>query len=682
MYLKIWILFLCFFSLSHCKYNGESNLNPIVKNGMIDLSNIHFDDQTSIPLSGDWEFHWNTFVTPVSIQSPIQSTVLTNTLAPENEKEYLGIGKRWKDIHFGKGYATYQVKLILPETSNKNIFAVRFFQTGGAAMRVFVNGKESLTLGKVGIDKTSMEPTRSSGILIIPNPTNVVNLMVHISNFHHDDGSFWYAPKFGLYKNIQNNFIKELALDALLSGALFFMAFYHFVLFFFRRTKKLILFFGLFSITTALHSLSLNGDVLYYLIPSISYRIAFSLSLIFYLAMPFYLYFLSELFPSQFSKPILRVFSTICFLLYLFVILAPTELGSQTTFIGLVFSILGLVYSAICLFRSALKKEALSIILFLIQVFLLFSAINDTLYLYGIFQYALILKYSYLSTVLFQSLLLASFFTKTFIKNETLKNELSALNESLEQTVILRTKDYKEAKQNAEEANKWKDKFISLVAHDLRSPLSTVYSALMLTNDADTTEEDKKHIFKQVYTILENAMSTVEHLLNLNRFQIDKGQIRLNLSNHFINERLTQVIESFSFDLQKKSLVIENSIPDTAQVYADSSILLEILRNLVANAIKFSHPQGKIQFSFSETTDTSIIAIKDRGTGISTEQQKLLFNEPMSLPGTMGEKGFGIGLKLCFELMRLHNGNIQVESESDQGSSFLLEFPRKKSNQD
>ncbi|MCW7503003.1 sensor histidine kinase [Leptospira paudalimensis] len=611
------------------------------------------------------------------------STHLVSSVQPiqknnsESKPVFLKIGKRWKEIHSGTGFATYQVKILFPDTPTEEPFAVRFLQTGGAAMEVFMDGNPSLSLGKVGKTKEEMIPTRSSGIIVLPIGQKKINLTVHISNYYHDDGSFWYPPKIGKYRDIQNEYIKEITLDSLLTGALFFMAFYHFLLFFFRRNRSLILFFGLFSLTTALHSISLNGDILYHLIPNVPYRIAFSLSLIFYLAMPFYLSFLAQLYPNQFSKKFIQIFSIVSFLLYLAVVLLPTELGSQTTLFGIFITILGLLYSVVSLTISAFKKQELALSLLIIQVFLLFSAFNDTLNLYGIFQHTLILKYSYLSTVLFQSLILASFFTKTFIKNETLKNELTKLNESLEQAVVARTEEYREAKHIAEEANQWKDKFISLVAHDLRSPLSTVYSALTLTYDEDTPKEEKDHISKQIFVILENAMSTVEHLLNLNRFQLDKGQIHLDLTENNVLESVHQVVESFALELQKKSIQIEITVSDSAQVYADKTILNEIIRNLIANAIKFSHPNGKIDVRFSETVSISTIFIQDYGTGISTEQKSRIFTDPMSSPGTLGEKGFGIGLKLCFELMRLQNGNIKVESELTQGSLFLLEFPKR-----
>ncbi|WP_108959476.1 sensor histidine kinase [Leptospira ellinghausenii] len=677
MHLKFGIILLCFSFLISCHDNERLKDIPHVQKGIIDLTNVKFNDHTILPLSGEWDFFWQKFNSPTRSTNQVSSSLPIQNNNFESKPVFLKVGKRWKEIHSGTGFATYQVKIFFPETSPAEPFAIRFLQTGGAAMEVFLDGNPSLSLGKVGKTKEAMIPTRSSGIVVLPHGIKNINLTVHISNYYHDDGSFWYPPKLGKYRDIQNEFIQEITFDSLLTGALFFMAFYHFLLFFFRRNRSLILFFGLFSFTTALHSISLNGDILYHLIPNVPYRIAFSLSLIFYLAMPFYLSFLEQLYPKEFSKKFIRAFSFICFILYLAVVLLPTELGSQTTLFGIFFTISGLLYSILCLTKSAFDKQELALSLLLIQVFLLFSAINDTLILYGFFQHSLILKYSYLSTVLFQSLILASFFTKTFIKNETLKNELTKLNESLEQAVVARTEEYREAKQIAEEANQWKDKFISLVAHDLRSPLSTVYSALTLTYDEDTPKEEKDHISKQIFVILENAMSTVEHLLNLNRFQLDKGQIHLDLTENNVIESVNQVIETFALELKKKSIQVEITVSDSAKVYADKSILNEIIRNLIANAIKFSHPNGKIEVSFAETVEVSIISIRDYGTGISAEQKSRIFTDPISSPGTLGEKGFGIGLKLCYELMRLQNGNIRVESELTQGSLFLLEFPKR-----
>ncbi|TGK49206.1 histidine kinase [Leptospira kanakyensis] len=672
-----WKLLFWLFCLYSCVPLSHTTDSPIAIHGQIDFRD--WDFQQSLPLSGEWTFHWNQFNLPnQSIPEKLISSHKQNQNS-DNSDDFQTIGERWKNKFEGTGYATYQLNILFPESAKENIYALRFFQTGGAAMSIYIDGVLKLQLGKVGTSKVTMVPTRSSGLIILPYPKAETKILVHISNFHHDDGAFWYPPVLGLQKNISHDSFLEITRDSLLTGALLFMAFYHFVVFLFRRNRILIFYFGLYSLIIALHSISLNGDSLYYLFPNVPYRIAFVLSLIFFLAMPSYLLFLTERFPDNFSKRITNFFVISCSLLFLFVLITPSELGSQTTFYGLFLTIVGLFYTIIGITHAVFQKKEMAIPLLVVQVFLFLTAINDTLYLYGILNYFLILKYSYLSTVLFQSLVLASYFTKSFIKNETLGKELIALNESLEKTVILRTSEYKEAKQVAEEANEWKDKFISLVAHDLRSPLSTVYSALTIATDEDSNEVDKTHIYKQVFVILENAMSTVEHLLNLNRFRRNQGQYLLQLSENRLVEITNPLKTGIIFDLQKKSLQIDWLIPENVTVYTDPSILAEILRNLISNAIKFSYPNGWIRVSSEEQIDYTEITIEDNGQGISQELQKEIFSNPKPSQGTMGERGFGIGLKLCLELMRLHGGNIKVESEPNQGSKFILEFPKKTS---
>ncbi|PJZ44897.1 sensor histidine kinase [Leptospira brenneri] len=666
---KLSLSLVCFCS---CTQLTSFSDVPVAKQGVLDLRSWNLEKP--LPLSGEWTFHWKELI-PEKTQTeetPINENHLKKN--SKGSKNFQVIGERWKTIREGTGYATYQLKIRFPETSKDNIYAMRFFQTGGAAISVFIDGDLQLELGKVGITKETMVPTRSSGMVIIPNPKPEINVLVHISNFYHDDGAFWYPPMIGLYKNINKQLFNELIRDSLLTGALLFMAFYHFIVFFFRRHRSLIFYFGMYSFMIALHSISLNGDSLYYLFPDVPYHLAFSLSLIFYLGILFYLSFLGQLFPENFPKSGNLFFVFTCSILFLFVLIAPSELGSVTTFYGIFLTIFGLFYSIVCITYAAFQKKELALPLLLIQIFLFLSAINDTLYLYGISNNFLVLKYSYLITVLFQALVLASYFTKSFIKAEVLGIELKRLNESLEKTISLRTKEYKEAKQIAEEANEWKDKFISLVAHDLRSPLSTVYSALTLILDKDSKEEEKKHIFKQIFVILENAMSAIEHLLNLNRFH--KGKIHLNLKHIQLLELTQSLIDSFSFELGKKSIQVELSLSNTANVYADESILFEILRNMIANAIKFSNPEGWIRVTYQDHKDFTEIIIQDNGEGITKERQKDLFYKQMSSRGTLDEKGFGIGLKLCFELMRLHQGNIRVQSEPGNGSIFTLEFPK------
>ncbi|MCP5496599.1 MAG: HAMP domain-containing histidine kinase [Leptospiraceae bacterium] len=133
-------------------------------------------------------------------------------------------------------------------------------------------------------------------------------------------------------------------------------------------------------------------------------------------------------------------------------------------------------------------------------------------------------------------------------------------------------------------------------------------------------------------------------------------------------------------DIDRKSLQIEYYIPEDTILTADEHLLEEVLRNLVMNAVKFSHPNGKIEIHFTEDETFQYIKVKDYGIGISIRFQSNLF-EPrrngFSL-GTFGEKGFGLGLSLSREIVQAHFGHISVESEENMGSSFTVALPSNK----
>lgn len=217
----IGLLILC----SCSPITEDSNL-IFASKGEIDLRT--YDFQKVVPLSGEWVFDWKNLNPPLPTSSANQTSQNSIKATSKPIKSFLQVGERWKEHFEGIGFGTYQLKILFPETAKQNIYALRFFQTGGAAMSIYVNGQLELELGKVGTSKDSMIPTRSSGIVLLPHPNVETNILVHISNFYHDDGSFWYPPTLGLYKKINTQVFNEAIRDALLTGALIFMAFYHF----------------------------------------------------------------------------------------------------------------------------------------------------------------------------------------------------------------------------------------------------------------------------------------------------------------------------------------------------------------------------------------------------------------------------------------------------------------------
>lgn len=237
-------------------------------------------------------------------------------------------------------------------------------------------------------------------------------------------------------------------------------------------------------------------------------------------------------------------------------------------------------------------------------------------------------------------------------------------------------KEIIKAKEKAEAATRLKDKFVGLVAHDLRSPLSSMIGLLqVLANDPETTLSEKaSQIIRKVTGTGKSMTGMIEELLNLGKLQT--GEIRPDLK--FLDMRFISmwVLNDISHLAEKKEIIIENNVAWHTRIYADPNLFKEVCHNLVSNAIKFCKNGGRITL-FTPENKPSILAVADTGTGIEQERIQTLFSyeDKASSLGTDGERGSGFGLAYCQEIMKAHGGAITVESVTGKGSTFFANLP-------
>jgi PAS domain S-box-containing protein len=221
--------------------------------------------------------------------------------------------------------------------------------------------------------------------------------------------------------------------------------------------------------------------------------------------------------------------------------------------------------------------------------------------------------------------------------------------------------------------NAEKDKFFSIIAHDLRGPLSSFVAATqILTEEIQTMGiEEIKKISMSMKTSASNIYSLLENLLEWSRLRrggLDFVQEKLNLMKD-----VKECIDVLSESARKKDIEISVSIPEKIEVLADKHMLDTVIRNLVSNALKFTPVGGKVCISADYTDGHYIeVKVKDSGIGMTTELKNKLFiiNEKTSRNGTEGELSSGLGLLLCKEFIEKHDGKIWVESETGMGSIF------------
>jgi len=241
----------------------------------------------------------------------------------------------------------------------------------------------------------------------------------------------------------------------------------------------------------------------------------------------------------------------------------------------------------------------------------------------------------------------------------------------------IRNKKLKEETEKQLSLIQTRDKFFSIIAHDLKSPLNGVLglTEIMLENRENISRQDiVKYITlignstRQTYFLLENLLEWAQ--MQQNQFSFSPEKINL-----YHLAKKTQ--ELFQENAAIKNIRCNIQIPEDFVVTADKSMLSSILRNLVSNAIKFTGKGGRINISAKNNGEMQIIEVSDNGVGIAPETLDKLFSEQWNTSsyGTQNEKGTGLGLMLCKEFAGQHGGKIEVQSHPGEGSTFSVFLP-------
>ncbi len=232
--------------------------------------------------------------------------------------------------------------------------------------------------------------------------------------------------------------------------------------------------------------------------------------------------------------------------------------------------------------------------------------------------------------------------------------------------------------QELQKLNADKDRFMQILAHDLRSPFHTLlgFSRLLVAN---VHQYEQKKIDCQLQLIHQTSLNTYNLLTDLLLWsQSQSGVLPFEPRANNLRALCLETISLLQTDAQLKNIEIKYLQTDDFSVCADANMLKTILRNLISNALKFTNPDGFISISAEKIGSQLEIGVTDNGVGISPEiQQKLWDSENyVSMPGTNNERGTGLGLMLCREFVEKHGGTIQLESQLNKGSRFLISLPQ------
>lgn len=225
--------------------------------------------------------------------------------------------------------------------------------------------------------------------------------------------------------------------------------------------------------------------------------------------------------------------------------------------------------------------------------------------------------------------------------------------------------------------NTAKDKFFSIIAHDLRNPFQHLLSSseFLLEELNDGRLEDAKELAKIINDSANKSYKLLKDLLKWSRSQMDS--LYHNPKRFNISDLLKETISQFEIHYRQKEIDVGLKAPDETFVYADEEMVKFVVRNLLSNAIKFTRHKGNVVVSAELENDRTNISISDNGVGMDNDQLNALFDitEKKSTLGTQQEKGTGLGLVICKEFVEKNNGTLSVESTKGKGTTFRVSLP-------
>lgn len=239
--------------------------------------------------------------------------------------------------------------------------------------------------------------------------------------------------------------------------------------------------------------------------------------------------------------------------------------------------------------------------------------------------------------------------------------------------------EIKHKNEELQKLNSEKDKFFSIIAHDLRSPFNSIlgFSHLLVEQ---VREKDYSGIEKYASIIQISSQRAMGLLMNLTEWSLSQtGRMEFSPEYFEMGELINTVTLLFSDAAMQKSILISKELLHNTIVYADKNMLSTVLRNLISNAIKFTNLNGKLIISTKVQHDELLISVCDNGVGMTKDSIEKIFRieENSSMPGTQNEMGTGLGLILCKEFVEKHRGRISVKSEIGKGSIFSFTIPYK-----
>jgi len=649
---------------------------PMAVKGRIDLSNYNFKADGPVELRGEYEFYWNQMLNPAiegDTGEMIYSTVPSSWYELRNDYPEI---ERY-------GFATYRLMLRLPEKVDEITFGIEDVYS---ASGYFLNGTAIDYLGFPGVNKYQTVIKYSRPLVTGSATSREIELLIRVANFDNRLSGIVGGITVGLPEQMQEQRQKELFRGHFLMGAFLIIGIY-FLGLFLIRSEQYRLYFSVICLLMAvrvvmildlpiLSNINFNGLT--------TARLDY---LNIYFFAPFFAAMIRSLFPIEFPKQIYRAILWISVVFITVVVVSPISLFSFSLpwFFGFFIAESMVFLYVILLAWIRGRRHAPAFTLGLLILFV--GTLNDMLNEIEAIDTAYIVQYTMFIYLLVYAYIFADKSNNLQKKTEKLAQEVSQVRNNLEDLVEERTtelhsmsKQLERQKKKLESTNRdlveamnARNRLFAIIGHDVRAPIGYTRQALdMLIENPDISEDERNELLKMMASSSEVTYNLLDNLLVWGRTQT--GKLKSNPVKFKLKELIDESLELVNIGLKEKSLKVEVYVSEEHYLDADRDQLYIVIRNLLNNAMKFTPEKGRIYVSSKKQKGEVVISVRDTGIGIPDAMiQKLLdAKSHVSTDGTRGEKGSGLGLKICHEIVQTNSGWIKIESESGTGTTIFI----------
>ncbi len=655
----------------------EKNEPRAIK-GAIDLSAAAFDQNGIAKLDGEWEIYVGKLYTPADFASGTVTEPVGYIKVPSNIAGQVINGKPIPNM----GCVTYRLKANLPKSvlstpDVKKMLGLYIIEVH-AAYDLWINGVLMLRQGVASPDPEKFVALLRPRRVLFSTPTDSIEIV--INNVNYFDNKIFGADDhiyLGNEQDILSYMNKKQFFYIFSFGVLLLAAIYHLFLFFNLRNEKIYLSFGLLALLLSLQSVVESERVIHYVLAGISTELVFKIWFISLNLFPAILLFYRHLYPKETNTFFLRLTTGIFGSFTLLVIVTPYSFYCRLVDYLFLYGFVVIGYLFYVSFKAIRAKREYAVLTFIGMCIPFIVGINDLLFGLDYIVTGYYSPVAFLIYVVFQSYILTLKFSKTYQNNQRLSDELIRINESLEKTVLERTDELQLANAELQQTNSAKDKFLSIISHDLKNPFHILlgYTELLKEDLDDLNKSEIHSMASAMHETASTSYKLLENLLDWSRLQL--GAYKPVPSVVSLNALANTTFQFLTQQAAVKNITLKADFDREYQIFADAKMMEAVLRNLISNAIKFTHQGGEVSVSGNQSGKTVELHVADNGVGMEEELLEKLFrlNEKVSRKGTANESGTGFGLLLVREFVEKNGGELTVKSEPGKGSVFTIRMP-------